>query len=419
MAVATPGIPRTLDLKSKSAVGTVVGLYPRPVGVCTIDHTAPMEPAEFEARYGTQGVGSVKLIAGVGMEGDRYAKGISAFSPAKRSSQLTLVAQEDIDAVERDYGIRLPASDTLRNIVTSGIALETLIGKRFRVGDALCLGLRLCEPCVSWEKYLRKRGVIKAFVHRSGLRADILETGMVSVGDRIAEIAPGDDLMGTRAAPSGVAMFLPLADGSLLCGECGSPFGERIGTSGEVVCHRCGIVAPVSDQVREGATLRVQDDGPYNLVGDYVLLDSQRKPYTITGNSRLCLCRCGMSETKPFCDVSHRYKEDQRFYDEPRATECGAPATVEVQGTIRVSKNGPYMVSGGITIEDQKGGIYKREGTLIKLCRCGKSKTTPFCDDTHLENGFTSEVSACERKSADWAFLAASSLSPDEELPDN
>src|SRR6266542_6119187 len=154
MAVA--GIAPTLDLRAKSTVGTVAGLYPRAIGVCTIDHTPPMEPAEFEARFGTEGVSSVKLIAGVGMEGDRYAKGLSAFSEAKRASQLTLVSQEEIDAVEREYGIRIPASDTLRNVVTSGIALETLIGKRFRVGDALCLGLRLCEPCVSWEKYLRK-----------------------------------------------------------------------------------------------------------------------------------------------------------------------------------------------------------------------------------------------------------------------
>lgn len=416
MAVA--GIAPTLDLKAATTVGTVLGLYPRAVGVCTIDHTPPMHPVEFEARYSTAGVSSVKLIAGVGMEGDRYAKGISAFSEAKRSSQLTLVSQEEIDVVEREYGIRLPPSDTLRNIVTSGIALETLIGKRFRVGDALCLGLRLCEPCVSWEKYLRKRGVIKAFVHRSGLRADILETGMVNVGDRIVEIAPGDDLMVTRAAPSGVRMFMQQADGSLLCGECGSPFGERIGEAGEVVCHRCGIVAPVSQGVRQGATLRVQDDGPYNVTGDYVLLDSARKPFTITGNSRLCLCRCGKSDTKPFCDVSHRYKAD-RFYDAPRAVECDAPANVEVQGTIRATKNGPYHVTGCVTVEDQKGNVYRREGSLIKLCRCGNSKTSPFCDDTHLETGFQSEVVARERKSADWAFLAASSIGPDENLPDN
>src|SRR6266545_747739 len=109
VTMAVAGMARTLDLAGKPTVGSVVGLYPRPVGVCTVDHTPSMEPAVFAERYGTASVDSVRLIAGVGMEGDRYAKGISAFSGAKRSSQLTLVAQEDVDAVERDYGVRIEA----------------------------------------------------------------------------------------------------------------------------------------------------------------------------------------------------------------------------------------------------------------------------------------------------------------------
>src|SRR4051794_10758147 len=116
VTMTVAGSARTLDLTGKSTIGAVVGLYPRPAGVCTIDHTPPMQPEEFEARYGTRGVASIKLIAGVGMEGDRYAKGISAFSGAKRSSHLTLIAQEDLDAVEREYGVRIEPSDSLRNI---------------------------------------------------------------------------------------------------------------------------------------------------------------------------------------------------------------------------------------------------------------------------------------------------------------
>jgi CDGSH-type Zn-finger protein len=84
-----------------------------------------------------------------------------------------------------------------------------------------------------------------------------------------------------------------------------------------------------------------------------------------------------------------------------------------------VSNDGPYMVSGAVTVEDQKGNVYRREGELIKLCRCGHSSTAPFCDDSHLTNGFASEVVACERKSSDYAFLAAQEIEPGEELPDN
>src|SRR5215467_5267951 len=121
MAMTIPGTARTLDLTARSTSGIVAGLYPRAVGVCTTGDAAPMLPSEFAKQHGTAGVDSVKLIAGVGMEGDRYAKGISAFSGAKRSSHLTLIAQEDLEAVADEYGVRLQPSDALRNIVTSGI----------------------------------------------------------------------------------------------------------------------------------------------------------------------------------------------------------------------------------------------------------------------------------------------------------
>ena len=170
--------------------------------------------------------------------------------------------------------------------------------------------------------------------------------------------------------------------------------------------------------MRTGATLRVHDDGPYNVTGTFQLLDGARKPFTVVGNSHVLLCRCGESSTKPFCDSTHYFKAE-RFRSAPRASEIGEAVSVAAQGTIRVSKNGPYMVSGAVTVEDQKGSVYRREGEHIKLCRCGQSAPRPFCDDSHLTNGFQSEVVACERKSADYAFLAAAEIGPDEELPDN
>lgn len=411
MAIA--GIARTLDMKATTGAGTVIGLYPRPEGVCKITTYVPdgqtvaqaLDPETYAAKHGTDGVESVRLVAGRGMEGDRYFFGTSAFSDSKRSSQLTLVSQEDLDAVKEQYGVEMAPTDTLRNIVTSGIPLETLIGKRFRVGDALCVAMRFCEPCLSWEQYLKRKGILKAFVHRSGIRAEILESGMVSLGDTIEMVGDAEDLMVDIAAPSGVRMFMPLADGTLLCGECGSPFGERIGTAGEIVCHRCGIVAPVSDEVRHGTTIRVFDDGPLNIVGPFTLVDSDRKEYTILGNKHLCLCRCGMSATKPFCDVTHKAVT---FESAPR-TAPRKSVGQDGPATVRVSKDGPYVISGAVTIEDQKGNVYETSGPITKICRCGNSSTAPFCDNSHLETEFISVVTATTRKSNDLDFMAARS----------
>ncbi len=58
---------------------------------------------------------------------------------------------------------------------------------------------------------------------------------------------------------------------------------------------------------------------------------------------------------------------------------------------IRIQANGPYMVTGPITIEDAEGNeITVAEGRTIKLCRCGHSATKPYCDGTHRRVDFVS-----------------------------
>jgi CDGSH-type Zn-finger protein len=57
--------------------------------------------------------------------------------------------------------------------------------------------------------------------------------------------------------------------------------------------------------------------------------------------------------------------------------------------TITVRENGPYLVSGPVTIKDADGNEYPpRPGSAIALCRCGGSTTKPFCDGTHSKTGF-------------------------------
>jgi CDGSH-type Zn-finger protein len=63
--------------------------------------------------------------------------------------------------------------------------------------------------------------------------------------------------------------------------------------------------------------------------------------------------------------------------------------------TIGVRANGPYKITGPITIVDAEGVPFELPpGSAVVLCRCGHSKTKPFCDATHREIGFVADDNA-------------------------
>lgn len=128
-----------------------------------------------------------EAIAGHGLAGDRYSKGAGYYS--KRpfpdgSREITLFEAEELEKLERETGIRLDPSESRRNVLTRSICVNDLIGKRFKVGEVLCEGIRICEPCTYLEKLTGKR-VMRPLVHRGGLRARIVSGGTVKVGDGI------------------------------------------------------------------------------------------------------------------------------------------------------------------------------------------------------------------------------------------
>ncbi|MDP4603224.1 MAG: MOSC domain-containing protein [Solirubrobacteraceae bacterium] len=123
---------------------------------------------------------NVKAITGCGLEGDRYC----IDEPGEKSFEnLTLIEQEAYDHLAT-IDIELPTNALRRNLLTSGIELNRLLGKEFMVGEVRCLGTELADPC----NYIQGRtlpGVLKAMVGRGGLRCQILEGGLISVGDTV------------------------------------------------------------------------------------------------------------------------------------------------------------------------------------------------------------------------------------------
>jgi MOSC domain-containing protein YiiM len=128
---------------------------------------------------------SVRAVAGRGLEGDRYYLREGTYSRQEGPDrEITLIEIEALEALARDYGLTLDASESRRNVTTRDVALNHLVGRTFRIGEATVHSLRLCEPCGHMERLCGKR-VRPGLVHRGGLRAEIVRDGVIRVGDPI------------------------------------------------------------------------------------------------------------------------------------------------------------------------------------------------------------------------------------------
>ena len=125
---------------------------------------------------------SVQVQAGLGLVGDRYAG----------AGQVTasFVAAEEVEAFNERTGLSITAADTRRNLVTRGADLNSLVGKRFTVGEVAFEGMELCEPCASLGARLAAKDVsaarvVREFMHKAGLRAFVRSSGTIKVGDTL------------------------------------------------------------------------------------------------------------------------------------------------------------------------------------------------------------------------------------------
>lgn len=134
-------------------------------------------------------VPKVRAFADRGLEGDRFLR--DSWNAISRSDKaVSLIEDEVLQLAAKELGVDSLGQITRRNIVTRGVPLIELLHSEFTVGGVRMRGVRLFEPCAHLVKVSKLPGIFKALNHRSGLKAEILSDGVISVGDRIA-LQPG------------------------------------------------------------------------------------------------------------------------------------------------------------------------------------------------------------------------------------
>ena len=127
------------------------------------------------------------LIAGKGIEGDRYMigreEGFYSHRP-EEGRQVTLFELETLIALKRDANFDLGPQEHRRNVTTEGVPLTHLVGRQFWLGETLLEATRLSIPCRHIEEITGKP-IFDPLINRSGLNCRILKGGTVRLGDAV------------------------------------------------------------------------------------------------------------------------------------------------------------------------------------------------------------------------------------------
>ena len=125
-------------------------------------------------------VNSIDVLANQGILGDRHFQEFN-----DPFNQLSMIEAENIDYYNSKYGLNIPYVDFRRNIVTRGIKLNNLVGKKLQIGKVKLEVIDLCRPCKHLSEVLNQDNIIKEFLRGGGLRCQILSSSTIEVGDKI------------------------------------------------------------------------------------------------------------------------------------------------------------------------------------------------------------------------------------------
>ncbi len=128
-------------------------------------------------------------------------------------------------------------------------------------------------------------------------------------------------------------------------------------------------------------TIHVRENGPYAVTAD-IRIDG------VEPTTRATLCRCGLSDNKPYCDGSHSVGKFTAT-GEQVAKESASLETRNGPLEITPTPDGPLKLDGNVEICAGTGHTIDRT-TQSFLCRCGHSGNKPFCDGSHKKFGFKS-----------------------------
>jgi MOSC domain-containing protein YiiM len=132
-----------------------------------------------------KGVEVSNAAEGYGLEGDRYCTGTGHWSRFGRVCQVTFIAAEDLDDIERETGVSVKNGEHRRNVVTKGISLKTLRrGERFRVGEVV-FEYRGPRSVCRYIEGLIEPGMTRALKGRGGICATVTKNGTIRTGDEI------------------------------------------------------------------------------------------------------------------------------------------------------------------------------------------------------------------------------------------
>lgn len=129
-------------------------------------------------------------------------------------------------------------------------------------------------------------------------------------------------------------------------------------------------------------TLKVRENGPYAVTG-------QLRVAGADDGYRATLCRCGRSKRKPWCDGSHA-EAGFAATGQPPSRSLDTLAVRDGPLDVRPQRNGPLVIEGPLELCAGTGGVFHRD-TAVRLCRCGQSRTKPFCDGSHIAAGFVAD----------------------------
>ena len=125
-------------------------------------------------------VETINVLANKGIIGDRHFQDNN--DPL---NQISLIESESIDDYNIKFGLNISYIDFRRNVITKGVRLNDLVGKKFKVGAVELEGIDLCRPCKHLTEKLNQDTILKEFLRGGGLRCQVLSSANIYLEDEI------------------------------------------------------------------------------------------------------------------------------------------------------------------------------------------------------------------------------------------